>query len=77
MRRITKIIIHCSATATDRDIGAEEIRRWHLKRGWSDNSYHAVICRSGLVEAGCPAARASAHVREHNTGSLGIGAMTT
>ena len=72
MRRITKIIIHCSATPADRDIGASEIRQWHMKRGWSDNGYHAVIRRSGLVEAGRPAARTGAHVRGHNTGSLGI-----
>ena len=33
MRKINKIIIHCSAS----DFGnAQRVREWHLERGWSD-----------------------------------------
>lgn len=52
MRQITHIIIHCSATTKRADIGAEDIRRFHKNRGWSDIGYHYVIRRNGKVELG-------------------------
>ncbi|WP_306305453.1 hypothetical protein [Porphyromonas gingivicanis] len=36
MRAIEKIIVHCSATPPEQDIGVEEIRSWHQERGWCD-----------------------------------------
>ena len=46
MGKISNIIIHCS----DSEFGsASEIRRWHLKRGWSDIGYHFVILNGLLV----------------------------
>lgn len=46
MAKISNIIIHCS----DSEFGsASEIRRWHLKRGWSDIGYHFVILNGLLV----------------------------
>lgn len=75
MRKITKIIIHCSATPPDMDIGAEEIRRWHTEgNGWSDIGYHYVIRRDGTVEPGRPVAKQGAHcaARNGNVASIGI-----
>ncbi len=34
------------------DIGTDEIRAWHLARGWSDIGYHYVIRRDGTLENG-------------------------
>lgn len=34
------------------NIGAREIRRWHLDRGWDDIGYHYVIRRNGFVDLG-------------------------
>jgi N-acetylmuramoyl-L-alanine amidase len=46
MAKISNIIIHCS----DSEFGsASEIRRWHMKRGWSDIGYHFVILNGLLV----------------------------
>lgn len=72
MRKINWLVIHTAATRPSMDIGAKEIRRWHKERGFNDIGYHYVIRRDGRVEKGRPDARVGAHVRGHNTGSLGI-----
>jgi len=70
---IQKLIIHCADTPEHMDIGAEEIRRWHVEgNGWSDIGYHYVIRRCGLIETGRDESTPGAHVRGHNTGSIGI-----
>ena len=43
MRKINKIILHCSATPEGREHNVEDIRRWHLRRGFSDIGYHYLI----------------------------------
>lgn len=50
----------------------DEIRKWHKARGWSDIGYHYVIDRDGTIATGRPESRIGAHVRGHNTGSIGI-----
>ena len=72
MRDIKKIIIHCSATSAEMDIGAKEIAQWHKDRGWSDIGYHFVIRRDGTIEHGRPVERPGAHARHHNNDSIGI-----
>lgn len=50
---IKAIFIHCSATKPTMDIGAAEIRDWHVNgNGWADIGYHYVIRRNGHVEKG-------------------------
>lgn len=72
-RKINEVIIHCSATPADMDIGAKEIRKWHKKdKGWSDIGYHLVIRRDGEVELGRSIHRMGAHVKGHNYGSIGV-----
>ena len=52
-RQIKHIVIHCSATPPSMDIGAEEIRSWHVGRnGWRDIGYHYIIRRDGRQENG-------------------------
>jgi len=72
MRRIDTIVIHCAATRPNMDVGVNEIRKWHLARGFSDIGYHFVIRRDGRVETGRPLDKIGAHVQGHNTGSVGI-----
>lgn len=73
MRKIDLIVVHCAYTTPGMDIGANEIRRWHIDdRGWSDIGYHYVIRRDGRVEEGRPIRRQGAHARGHNKNSLGI-----
>jgi N-acetyl-anhydromuramyl-L-alanine amidase AmpD len=73
MRRIDKIIIHCSATPPTMDIGAKEIRSWHVnERKWRDIGYHFVVRRSGEVEIGRPIEMQGAHASGHNSTSVGV-----
>lgn len=73
MRGINKIVIHCADTPSNMDIGAAEIRIWHVNdNGWSDIGYHWVIRRNGQVEEGRPEDQAGAHVRGHNSDSIGV-----
>lgn len=73
MRDIQKIIIHCSYTPASMDIGAYEIKRWHVdENGWSDIGYHYVIRRNGRIENGRPLLRDGSHTFGHNENSIGI-----
>lgn len=75
MRKITKLIIHCSATPPDMEIGADTIRTWHVRdNGWADIGYHWVIRRDGTVEEGRPEAMQGAHCAagNGNKDSLGL-----
>ena len=73
MREINEIILHCSATWSKQDIGAKEIREWHVKgNGWQDIGYHFVIRRNGAIEDGRPLEQPGAHCTGHNANSIGI-----
>ena len=72
-RKVNQLIIHCAATRPKMDIGAKEIRDWHVKgNGWADIGYHYVIRRDGRIEDGRPVDQIGAHVQGQNTGSIGI-----
>lgn len=70
--KVNYLAVHCSATPPTMDIGDEEIKQWHLERGWSDIGYHVVIRRSGYVEYGRPFDVPGAHVKGFNKNSIGI-----
>jgi N-acetylmuramoyl-L-alanine amidase len=78
MRHIDEIIIHCTATrpdwwtGTSAEVKTNEVRNWHTSKGWSDIGYHYLIDRDGTVVTGRPLDRTGAHVKGHNTGSVGI-----
>lgn len=73
IRFVDTIVLHCSATPFNQDIGAEEIRRYHVDhRKWSDIGYHYVIRLDGSLEEGRPLYKQGAHVRGHNQTSIGI-----
>ncbi len=72
MRKINKVIVHCTATPEGRETTVEEIRRWHKARGWSDIGYHYIIYLDGTVHEGRPVEKIGAHCKGRNTGSIGI-----
>lgn len=72
MRKITKIIIHCSATAAGRDFTAADIDRWHRARGFNGIGYHYVVRLDGRVESGRPESRQGAHCLGQNSNSIGV-----
>ena len=72
MRELREIIVHCSFTRPDQDIGVQEIRRWHLERGFNDIGYHYVIRKNGRLEIGRDIRKPGAHTKGHNDFSIGI-----
>lgn len=71
-RTINEIIVHCSATVEGKDFTVADIRRWHLKRCFSDIGYHYVIYRDGSVHEGRNINISGAHCKGHNTHSIGV-----
>lgn len=72
MRKINKIILHCSATKEEQVYTVEDIRRWHIARGFSDVGYHYIIYLDGSVHNGRPIERVGAHCTGQNKDSIGI-----
>ena len=73
MRKIDKIIIHCSATKEGRDIKTETIKSWHVKgNGWRDIGYHFVIELDGSIRNGRDVEKIGAHTKGYNSTSIGI-----
>lgn len=72
MRRIDRIIVHCSATNPEQDFKASDIHNWHLARGWSGIGYHFVIHLDGTTVCGRRLEDAGAHAFGYNKRSIGI-----
>lgn len=66
------IVIHCSATQSDRDYTVEQLLRDHKVRGFRTIGYHFYIRRSGLVTQHRRLLEVGAHVRGLNRCSIGI-----
>lgn len=71
-RTIKEIIIHCAATPEGKDFTVDDIRKWHLARGWNDIGYHYVIGRHGELWEGRPVDNIGAHCVNHNRYSIGV-----
>ena len=72
MRTITQIVIHCSATQEGADFQIDDIRRWHKQRDFRDVGYHYVITLNGDIQVGRPIEEIGAHVKGHNSNSIGV-----
>ena len=66
------IVVHCSYTPPEMDIGVDTIDKWHRAKGWLMVGYHIVIKRDGTVEQGRKLTQQGAHVRRINKKSVGI-----
>lgn len=72
-RTIDAIVIHCSATPEGKDCSVDDIRRWHLQRGFSDVGYHFIIYRDGTCAAGRTITLAGAHCPQESMNRRAIG----
>ena len=73
MRKITLIVIHCSAVKPDQTSSAAQIDTWHRQRGFHLGiGYHYVIRRDGTIEPGRPEYMVGAHCKNHNAHSIGV-----
>ena len=72
MRKLDRIILHCTATPEGRHVDVDTIRVWHKARGWSDVGYHFIIYIDGSVHAGRAMEKTGAHVAGHNATTIGV-----
>lgn len=72
MRKIDKIIIHCSATPEGKSFTVADIDRWHRDRGWQGIGYHYVIYLDGSTHKGRSEEIIGAHCSGQNAHSIGI-----
>lgn len=72
MRKIDKIILHCSATKEGQQFTIKDIDAWHKQRGFKYVGYHYVILLDGTVETGRPESEVGAHTLGQNANSIGI-----
>jgi len=73
MRKIDKIVIHCTDTRSGRFVSLNDVRRWHVEgNGWSDIGYHYLILLDGSIEVGRDLGKIGAHCFGHNSNSIGI-----
>ncbi len=75
---VHEICIHTAAVPTGwaakRTVeeARDEIRQWHLYRGWRDIGYHYVIGPRGGLAHGRPVEQVGAGVRGHNRGVIHV-----
>jgi len=73
MRKLNKIIIHCTATPKGRAVTTEDLYKWHVvERGWKDIGYHFFIDLDGCLHECRPLEQTGAHCKGQNWDSIGI-----
>jgi len=86
VRKIDRIVIHCSAAPNGRRDSIEDVDRWHKDRGFlrkaaarakhrpmlSSVGYHAFIDCEGRIAMGRHVDEVGAHAQGHNARSLGV-----
>lgn len=71
-RKITEIIVHCTATQEGKHFTVSDITRWHKQRGFSTIGYHYVIYLDGTRHLGRDVNISGAHCENHNSHSIGV-----
>lgn len=72
MRKINKIILHCSATKAGQNFSVSDIDAWHRARGFRCIGYHYVVYLDGSIHAGRAESETGAHCLGQNGNSIGI-----
>lgn len=71
-RKITEIILHCSASREGDNWSVEGVRKYHKSLGWVDIGYNYYIELDGSVKDGRNVNISGAHTVGHNANSIGI-----
>lgn len=72
MRRIDKIIVHCTATPEGRHVTVEDVDKNHRARKWNGIGYHYLIYLDGSIHPGRPESIIGAHCVGYNKHSIGV-----
>ena len=72
-RKISLIVIHCSATRCNRNYTVQQLYHDHVEvNHWRFIGYHYYIRRNGRIEETRPLERMGAHAKGYNAHSIGI-----
>lgn len=71
-REIESVIVHWTETATNKNIGSEEINGWHLKAGLKGIGYHYVIRRDGSLQRARPVNIEGQHTPGFDDKTIGV-----
>ena len=73
-REITEMVVHWTETNTNRNIGSEEINKFHVDQGLEGIGYHYVIRRNGSLQRGRPVGLKGQHapINSHDERSIGV-----
>ena len=71
-RKVNLLILHCTATPEGRPVTVQQVRQWHIQRGFVDIGYHFLVGLDGTIHRGRPIEKAGAHCKGHNAHSIGI-----
>lgn len=72
MRKVDKIIVHCSATPEGKNYTISDIEKWHRQRGFKKIGYHYIVYLDGSIHKGRAENEIGAHCTGHNKDSIGI-----
>lgn len=72
IRKVTYLVVHCSATRCNQSYSVEQLRADHLARGFKEIGYHFFISRNGTLHHPRPIAEQGAHAYGFNKISIGI-----
>lgn len=72
MRKIDKILVHCTATPEGREVTVAQVTQWHKARGFRTIGYHYLVGLDGAVHAGRPVGEVGAHCTGQNAHSIGV-----
>lgn len=72
MRKINKIILHCTATPEGREVTVADVTAWHKERGFRTIGYHYLVYLDGTVVRGRREEEIGAHCLGQNAGSIGV-----
>jgi len=72
MRRIDRIIVHCTATPEGRHVTVKDVDSWHRAKKWLCIGYHYLIYLDGFIHTGRPESMVGAHCVGYNKHSIGV-----
>ena len=72
MRRIDRIIVHCTATPEGRHVTVADIDAMHRAKKWNGIGYHWLIYLDGSIHPGRPESMIGAHCVGYNKHSIGV-----
>lgn len=72
MRKITHLVIHCTATVKGEEFTVNDVDLWHRQKGYKGIGYHYVISADGTIKKGREEIKIGAHTKGYNRHSIGI-----